>query len=84
VHLSSALAQGEFCWRAPCLRLALIKCHARGAIDPRALRLQRDGDSGLLGFSPAWAANNPRTLHLLRKEAEAWSKQGPLRLLLPG
>jgi exopolyphosphatase/guanosine-5'-triphosphate,3'-diphosphate pyrophosphatase len=62
----------------------VIKCHARGAIDPKAVRLRRDGDKAMLQFSPAWADGNPRTLHLLREEADAWQRQGPLRLLLPG
>jgi exopolyphosphatase / guanosine-5'-triphosphate,3'-diphosphate pyrophosphatase len=82
--LDEALANRRFAWQALCLRLAVIKCHARGAIDPKALRLRRDGDNAMLQFSPAWADGNPRTLHLLREEAEAWQRQGPLRLLLPG
>jgi exopolyphosphatase / guanosine-5'-triphosphate,3'-diphosphate pyrophosphatase len=80
--LEMALANRRFAWQTLCLRLAVIKCHARGAIDPKALSLKRDGDNALLGFAPAWAQSNPRTLHLLREEAEAWSRQGPLRLLL--
>jgi len=81
--LDPALANVQFAWQALCLRLAVIKCHARGAIDPRALQLRRDDDKALLVFSPAWAEANPRTLHLLREEAEAWARQGSLRLVLP-
>jgi len=81
--LDAALSQRAFCWQAMCLRLAVIKCHARGAIDPKALRLKRHDDAALLDFSPTWSANHPRTLHLLREESEAWAKQGPLRLVLP-
>ncbi|HMO47162.1 MAG TPA: Ppx/GppA phosphatase family protein [Rubrivivax sp.] len=82
--LEPALSNPAFAWQALCLRLAVIKCHARDAIDPRALRLKRDGGSARLVFEPGWADSHPRTLHLLREEAEAWSRQGALRLLLPG
>ena len=81
--LDPALASAQFAWQTLCLRLAVIKCHARGAIDTRALRLQRDGSTAALDFGPNWAESNPRTLHLLREEAEAWSRQGSLRLVLP-
>jgi exopolyphosphatase/guanosine-5'-triphosphate,3'-diphosphate pyrophosphatase len=81
--LEDALANPHFAWQALCLRAAVIKCHARGAIDPKALHLRREQDTALLDFSQAWADNHPRTVHLLREEAEAWSKQGPLRLVLP-
>ena len=81
--LDSALGNPGFAWQALCLRLAVIKCHARGAIDPKAMRLKRDGDNALLQFSPAWADSHPRTVHLLGEEADVWSRQGPLRLVLP-
>jgi exopolyphosphatase/guanosine-5'-triphosphate,3'-diphosphate pyrophosphatase len=81
--LDLGLANPQFAWQALCLRLAVIKCHARGAIDTRALQIKRDNDKALLVFGPAWAENNPRTLHLLREEAEAWSRQGSLKLVLP-
>jgi exopolyphosphatase/guanosine-5'-triphosphate,3'-diphosphate pyrophosphatase len=81
--LDPALTHAQFAWQTLCLRLAVIKCHARGAIDTRALQLKRDDGTALLGFSPSWAENHPRTLHLLREEAEAWSRQGSLKLVLP-
>ena len=81
--LDLGLANPQFAWQALCLRLAVIKCHARGAIDTRALQIKRDNDKALLAFGPAWAESNPRTLHLLREEAEAWSRQGSLKLVLP-
>jgi exopolyphosphatase/guanosine-5'-triphosphate,3'-diphosphate pyrophosphatase len=37
-----------------------------------------------LRFESAWAASHPRTLHLLREEAQAWARQGSLVLSLPG
>jgi exopolyphosphatase/guanosine-5'-triphosphate,3'-diphosphate pyrophosphatase len=81
--LDPALTNPAFAWQALCLRLAVIKCHARGAIDTRALQLKRDAGNALLAYSPAWAESHPRTLHLLQEEAEAWSRQGSLKLVLP-
>jgi exopolyphosphatase/guanosine-5'-triphosphate,3'-diphosphate pyrophosphatase len=82
--LEPALDNPAFAWQALCLRLAVIKCHARGAVDPKALRLRRDGADALLHFTPQWAEAHPRTLHLLGEEAAAWARQGGLRLVLPG
>ena len=81
--LDPALSNPTFARQALCLRLAVIKCHARGAIDAHALRLKRDERGARLDYSPDWADSHPRTLHLLREEAEAWARQGSLRLLLP-
>ncbi|MBX3644139.1 MAG: Ppx/GppA family phosphatase [Rubrivivax sp.] len=81
--LDPALSNAAFAWQTLCLRLAVIECHARGAIDPHALRLERSGRTARLHYRPDWADSHPRTLHLLREEAEAWSRQGPLELRLP-
>jgi exopolyphosphatase/guanosine-5'-triphosphate,3'-diphosphate pyrophosphatase len=81
--LEPALSNPTFAWQTLCMRLAVIKCHARRAIDTRALRLERDGDVAQLEFGREWAEANPRTLHLLREEAAAWSRQGGVRLQLP-
>jgi exopolyphosphatase/guanosine-5'-triphosphate,3'-diphosphate pyrophosphatase len=81
--LEPALDNPSFAWQALCLRLAVIKCHARGAVDARALRLRRLGSDALLDFSAQWAETHPRTLHLLHEEAEVWARQGNLRLRLP-
>ena len=64
------------------LRLAVIKCHARGLVDTKALRLRREGKLARLGFRSIWADRHPRTLHLLREEAEAWARQEQPRLVL--
>ncbi|MCP5285846.1 MAG: exopolyphosphatase [Burkholderiaceae bacterium] len=63
-----------------CLRLAVIKCHARGPVDPQALRLTLQGREAHVGFSGAWAETHPRTLYLLEEEAAAWARSGALRL----
>ena len=65
-----------------CLRLAVIKCHGREAVDIGALRLRLRGDEAQLRFSRAWATDRLRTLHLLREEQGHWSRPGVLRLEL--
>ena len=81
--LEASLADKRFARQVLALRLAVIKCHARGAVDARALRLRADGkDRARLSFSAEWAATHPRTLYLLEQEAEAWSKSGAYGLTL--
>jgi exopolyphosphatase/guanosine-5'-triphosphate,3'-diphosphate pyrophosphatase len=65
-----------------CLRLAVIECHARDAVDEQALRLERIDGGLLVTWREGWEAAHPRTLHLLRQEADAWDKSGALRLSL--
>ena len=79
------LCSERFAWQVLALRLAVIKCHARGLVDPKALRLKRDGRLAQLGFRGDWANSHPRTLHLLREEAENWARQDSPKLVLqPG
>ena len=77
------LASETFAWQVLCLRLAAIKCHARGAADPEALGLRARGRDASVSWMPAWAETRPRTVFLLREEVAAWARSGPLRLLLP-
>jgi len=80
--IEAQLCSERFAWQVLALRLAVIKCHARGLVDTKALRLKRDGRAARLGFSTAWADNHPRTLHLLREEAESWARQEMPKLVL--
>ncbi len=80
--LGAALTQENFAWQVLALRLAVIKCHARGDINEAALRLRRDGMVAHLSYSAQWADEHPRTLHLLREEVEAWAKLPTLRLVM--
>ncbi len=80
--LESQLSNERFAWQVLALRLAIIKCHARGEVDPQAMRLKRDGRQARLALRTAWSANHPRTLHLLREEAESWARQDMPRLVL--
>jgi exopolyphosphatase/guanosine-5'-triphosphate,3'-diphosphate pyrophosphatase len=81
--MEGALAQPEVAWQLMCLRLAVIQCHARAPVDQKAVDLARQGDSVRLVWTPGWAAEHPRALHLLREEADAWSRSGVLNLVLP-
>ena len=76
------LCSERFAWQVLALRLAVIKCHARGAVDPLALRLRRDGMQARLGYRPDWADSHLRTMHLLREEAENWARQDNPKLVL--
>ena len=77
------LASETFAWQVLCLRLAAVKCHARGEVNPQALSLRTRQREALLGYTPGWADSHPRTLFLLQEEATVWARSGPLRLVLP-
>jgi exopolyphosphatase / guanosine-5'-triphosphate,3'-diphosphate pyrophosphatase len=76
------LASETFAWQVMCLRLAAIKCHARGTVNPLALKLRSRGRDAHLSWPSQWPDDHPRTMFLLREEANAWSRSGPLRLVL--
>ena len=78
--IEHSLAGENFAWQVLCLRLAIVKCHARGPVEPYALNLQRNGAVATLSFSKAWEQANPRKLHQIREEVDAWSRSGVLRL----
>jgi exopolyphosphatase/guanosine-5'-triphosphate,3'-diphosphate pyrophosphatase len=83
--VEEALAEPRFAWQALCLRLAVIRCHAREAGQSPAYRLTRhNGRVAVLGWQPPHATPNPRTLHLLQEEMQAWARQGSLLLELEG
>jgi exopolyphosphatase/guanosine-5'-triphosphate,3'-diphosphate pyrophosphatase len=78
------LASETFAWQVLGLRLAAIKCHARGDVDAKALTLRARGRDAAIGWAKAaWPDAHPRTLYLLREEVAAWVRSGPLRLALP-
>ena len=78
------LASEAFAWQVMCLRLAVIKCHARGTVRTDVLSLRPRSRVAHLSFPAPWAETHPRTLYLLQQEAEAWGRAGPLELRLPG
>jgi exopolyphosphatase/guanosine-5'-triphosphate,3'-diphosphate pyrophosphatase len=65
-----------------CLRVAIIQCHARGEVMTEAVSLKRSGNSAQLSHRDGWSDANPRALHLLSQEAEAWARGGTLKLEL--
>ncbi len=80
--VETLLTEPTFAWQVMALRLAVIKCHARGEVNTQALRLSAQGSEAHLSFTPQWAEEHPRTLFLLNEEATTWERSGPLRLLL--
>jgi exopolyphosphatase / guanosine-5'-triphosphate,3'-diphosphate pyrophosphatase len=80
--IETSLTREDFVWQLLCLRLAIIKCHARGEVSPDAMRLKRDGPAAELGFPAGWAETHPRTRHLLDEEMAMWGRSGPLRVEL--
>lgn len=70
-------------WQLLCLRLAVIRCHDRGVGGQRAFTAQRLGDFELqLAWSTKDSAPTLRMRFLLQEEAQAWERQGALRLRL--
>ena len=69
--------------RLLCLRLAVIKCHARQPVDTGAFALKRRGRTVELSWPQGWGQAHPRTLHQLRDEAENWLRNSVLALALP-
>jgi len=76
------LASETFAWQVLCLRLAAIKCHARGEISTEALKLCTRGREAHLSYTAAWLADHPRTSYLLIEETAVWARYGPLGLML--
>jgi exopolyphosphatase/guanosine-5'-triphosphate,3'-diphosphate pyrophosphatase len=75
------LVDAAYSWRVLCLRLAVIRCHARDALGgPELLMARRNGRTAVLGWRPARLMPDPRTMHLLREEALAWERSGILQL----
>ena len=84
--IEAPLRSALFCWQVLALRLAVIVCHARTPVESSALSLARDSADdrrARLAWPTRWSRDNPRTLHLLREESEAWARNGALHLDLP-
>jgi exopolyphosphatase/guanosine-5'-triphosphate,3'-diphosphate pyrophosphatase len=80
--IENSLTQESVAWQVLCLRLAIIKCHARADVSAEVMSLRRSGNEAVLEVPADWAQAHPRTLYLLREEAEAWSRGGTLKLTL--
>ena len=82
--IEAHLVNEMFAWQVLCLRLAVIKCHARGEVSTSALTLHAQGREARLNYTPAWLDKHPRTVFLLQEDAAVWARSGPLKLVLPG
>jgi exopolyphosphatase/guanosine-5'-triphosphate,3'-diphosphate pyrophosphatase len=80
--IENSLTRDDVAWQVLCLRLGVIKCHARGDVSANEIRLKRNGNVAELSFAPGWADTHPRTRHLLTEELAMWERGGPLRLEL--
>ncbi|MDP3821308.1 MAG: Ppx/GppA phosphatase family protein [Burkholderiales bacterium] len=80
--IEESLTREDFTWQVLCLRLGVIKCHARGEVVLDAMSLRRNGASAQIEFAPGWSEANPRTRHLLNEELALWERNGPLKLEL--
>jgi exopolyphosphatase/guanosine-5'-triphosphate,3'-diphosphate pyrophosphatase len=80
--IEESLTREDFAWQVLCLRLGVIKCHARGEVVADAMSLRRNGASAEIEFAPGWSEANPRTRHLLNEELALWERNGPLKLEL--
>jgi exopolyphosphatase/guanosine-5'-triphosphate,3'-diphosphate pyrophosphatase len=80
--VEALLAQPGAAVQLLCLRLAVIACHARVDVSVAPWRLERRDDWLRLAFRRGTAALDPRTLFLLREEAQAWDKVNGPRLVL--
>ena len=82
--IESSLVHDDFKWQVLCLRLGVIKCHARGDVSDDALRLRPSANGHSVGLSlPAgWTESHPRTRHLLNEEIALWERAGPLKIEL--
>ena len=74
--VEAMLPNASFALHLLCLRLALIACHARDEVAPGAITMQTRDARPLVSLRIGWAEKNPRALHLLHAEMEAWSKIG--------
>lgn len=78
--VDAQLGDAGFAWQVLSLRLAIIVCHARQAVDPDALTLTRRDGAATLHVPDAWSDTHPRTLYLLDEETAVWEKGSVLRL----
>ncbi len=78
--VASQLEQTGFSWQVLCLRLALIQCHARDALEASGMRLQCQHNDAVLSVPLKWQETHPRTLFLLNEEVQVWERSGILNL----
>jgi exopolyphosphatase/guanosine-5'-triphosphate,3'-diphosphate pyrophosphatase len=80
--IEALLAQPRRAVQVLALRLAVLFCHARCVLLEAPPRITLQGSVATLALDPAWALANPRSMYLLREEAQAWARTGDLTLQL--
>ncbi len=74
--VAAALEDTDRAGKILALRLAVIFCHARRAVDPPRWTLRSTRGAIELGVDADWLARHPLTQHLLDEEAAQWDKVG--------
>ena len=80
--LEAELRDESLLWQVLALRLAALKCHARGPVHEQHISLRRRGPQVRVQMARGWGAAHPQALYLLNEEAQAWAKTGLLELEL--
>ncbi len=80
--IESELGEEAFVWQVLCLRLAVIKCHARADVNPEVIGLTIKARDVALRFPHGWAEAQPRAIYLFSEEARFWNRAGVLRIEL--
>ena len=80
--IETSLVREDFVWQVLCLRLGVIKCHARGDVSTDAIRLRATSNGVSLALAPGWTESHLRTGHLLNEEVALWERSGPLKVEL--
>ena len=80
--IEAQLADPAFAWQLLCLRLAIIKCHARGEVSTEALQLRIHQQLVTLRFPRGWRDAKPRAHYLFSEEVQFWERIGSFTLAL--
>jgi exopolyphosphatase / guanosine-5'-triphosphate,3'-diphosphate pyrophosphatase len=80
--VETPLLEEAFAWQLLCLRLAIIKCHARGEVDASAIRLEANARDVVLRFPHGWSEAKPRSVFLFNEEVQFWDRTNLFRLEL--
>ncbi len=80
--IESQLSEMAFAWQLLCLRLAIIKCHARGEVSADAIRLRIEQRNVTLRFPKGWRETKPQSHFLFKEEMQFWERVGPFELTM--
>ena len=80
--IESQLNEMAFAWQLLCLRLAIIKCHARGEVSADAIRLRIEQKNVSLRFPKGWRETKPQSHFLFKEEVQFWERVGPFALTM--